>query len=1137
MTMASVARLAKAKGKDYREREAAGQTTLFGGGASDADSGHRPRRRRPRGPGAEAERNHALRSQHHRKRAEDHQHRRTPGAPGAQEHAQAIMAHNNAADAHNAARTAHAEGRPGAEAAAERANDRTRDAEAASIRARSKETPRHTGRHGEEGGRGSGRIRDALDPGGRAPAPRDPVSDHQIGRRAAHHADAAAAHRAVAAGRPSDAKQHRAAADAHENASVLHAAGHADAGRASVEALAASDAVAGGRGATSSGDDARDRREGEARGRVAQAKAKLDAAKKKAGDKPPSGYYPAKRSKKGGFTDGKGNYWYPGKGAKPAGAHDGEHGKDAALAHHDERRAHHDEMALEHKKAAADPYRTMESRGKHADAERKHHHAAVHHGAAHADIRAGRVEPSEPKSHVTLAGTTSEWADNHDREVWDDEDAAHKVQAEKHRAAAKKWGDERGRGALRQQHEHAADMHDEAHRHGRGSIDTQARDAFSSRATKASEDARQMERRAGPSQRDALDAHTAYKKTKGALGTDLVEYLEQNKYKVPHGAHDLSSLTDKELRKLNGQVRNALNAPGTDPTSYEPEDDYPEDSRDTAVRERYKAQAVRTRRQARKAASALNAEADRRLNEGHKDKPKKRKRDPRYEADSSHDEAMTREAAQMDADGVPHPREGYERKARERASLKSKASGGFKDSAEVDAAFESGDPMGLEANPNAAQNEAASVTYGAHDRPISSVSVPKGHTEIGDHPDFKHGTVTYPNALDPAEAKRLGLMEIPTEARRKEVHDAAVADLSEYAGGHLEMADEDPAYFKQMVGQHIDAANVHMSRDELAPMVEASLRRASATPQDPNAAASASMKQKPSAVAQAARASVSARTEKDTPKPGSHAALVAAGKAALERADHPQHKVPKALLNRGGRLGRERGIKEAAESWYKHPGHSGMPARHEVIKQVQKDRQRWHEDGGGKGSSKVADLAPSYLHEYAKHAASQYGDTPQAAPDPQEHGLSGGEAADLVSRFTKLMGTPEEPTSWSGDHGGAQMPAEHGHGEDFHKRLMTEARTNAASSRSGIHNSAHLHRIVQQADQHVADFAESKSSHRSGGAVATYHPDEEQHWGTAMAALQNAHGDTHRFEAKRRKTDNLMVIRAHRKSGKSTPKA
>lgn len=1030
MTMASVARLAKAKGKDYREREAAGQTTLFGGGASDADSGHRPRRRRPRGPGAEAERNHALRSQHHRKRAEDHQHRRTPGAPGAQEHAQAIMAHNNAADAHNAARTAHAEGRPGAEAAAERANDRTRDAEAASIRARSKETPRHTGRHGEEGGRGSGRIRDALDPGGRAPAPRDPVSDHQIGRRAAHHADAAAAHRAVAAGRPSDAKQHRAAADAHENASVLHAAGHADAGRASVEALAASDAVAGGRGATSSGDDARDRREGEARGRVAQAKAKLDAAKKKAGDKPPSGYYPAKRSKKGGFTDGKGNYWYPGKGAKPAGAHDGEHGKDAALAHHDERRAHHDEMALEHKKAAADPYRTMESRGKHADAERKHHHAAVHHGAAHADIRAGRVEPSDPKRHDTLAGTTSEWADDHDRAQWNDEDAHHHDEAARHRAKAAELG---GHGPETRAHLNAADAHEEAHRHGRGSIDTRARDVFSERANKAGEkataaskaarkkatskphtrhsfnealkgrdrkgraelwhevlegagltgsdqpnwnslgsietlratlarregweegrkkmaaldaelkkrgmlpltDDEMMDREAArmdaegvPHPRDALDAHTAYKKTKGALGTDLVEYLEMNAYKVPPGAHDLTSLTDKELRKLKGQVWNALNAPGHGHAS------------------------VRTRRQARKAASALSAEADRRLNEGHKDKADRRK------------------------------------------------TGGFGSQAEVDAAFEGGDPMGL----------------------------------------------------------------------------------------------------------------------------------------DPNAAASASMKQKPGAVKQAAAASVSARTEKDTPKPGSHAALVAAGKAALERADHPQHKVPKALLNRGGRLGRERGIKEAAESWYKHPGHSGMPARHEVIKQVQKDRQRWHEDGGGKGSSKVADLAPSYLHEYAKHAASQYGDTPQAAPDPQEHGLSGGEAADLVSRFTKLMGTPEEPTSWSGDHGGAQMPAEHGHGEDFHRRLMTEARTNAASSRSGIHNSAHLHRIVQQADQHVADFAESKSSHRSGGAVATYHPDEEQHWGTAMAALQNAHGDTHRFEAKRRKTDNQMVIRAHRKSGKS-PKA
>ena len=36
------------------------------------------------------------------------------------------------------------------------------------------------------------------------------------------------------------------------------------------------------------------------------------ALRKSSGDKPPAGYYVATGSKHGGWTDGKGNYWYPG---------------------------------------------------------------------------------------------------------------------------------------------------------------------------------------------------------------------------------------------------------------------------------------------------------------------------------------------------------------------------------------------------------------------------------------------------------------------------------------------------------------------------------------------------------------------------------------------------------------------------------------------------------------------------------------------------------------------------------------------------------------------------------------------------------------------------------------------------------
>ena len=59
--------------------------------------------------------------------------------------------------------------------------------------------------------------------------------------------------------------------------------------------------------------------------------------------------------------------------------------------------------------------------------------------------------------------------------------------------------------------------------------------------------------------------------------------------------------------------------------------------------------------------------------------------------------------------------------------------------------------------------------------------------------------------------------------------------MEDYAADHVEMADDDPTYFKQMVGHHIDEANVHMSRDELAPKVEATLRAKAKHPGRQNA--------------------------------------------------------------------------------------------------------------------------------------------------------------------------------------------------------------------------------------------------------------------------------------------------------------
>lgn len=124
----------------------------------------------------------------------------------------------------------------------------------------------------------------------------------------------------------------------------------------------------------------------------------------------------------------------------------------------------------------------------------------------------------------------------------------------------------------------------------------------------------------------------------------------------------------------------------------------------------------------------------------------------------------------------------------------------------------------------------APTTYGALHRPIGFASVPRGFTEIGAHPDFRHGTVTYPQALKPDEAAHLGLREIPTPARHAEITEAVTDGFRKYASKHLDMADRDPHYFKRKVGQHLDPHNAHMGYDEVAGLVETRLRAEAGRP-------------------------------------------------------------------------------------------------------------------------------------------------------------------------------------------------------------------------------------------------------------------------------------------------------------------
>jgi len=280
--------------------------------------------------------------------------------------------------------------------------------------------------------------------------------DHEIPRAARDkrnmHEVAAADHRA---------RGHKDAAEAHDEAALLHAAGDPGAAEASRRAHAETDKATG--------------------GKLAAAAERLDAAKKKAVDKPPPGFHPAPKSKKGGWTDGHGSYWYPGKGVARVGEHGGEHGEDSHDAHHEHLSERHEELAEHHEAAAQDRHRSMESRGLHQTAAKYHRGASSN--AAFATGSYGDPEVGARAAAASrFAHTVGDKADDHDRDEWDREDADHKAQHEKHKQlAADAPNDE-----LRQLHEDAADAHDEAHRHGRGSIDTRARSTFSERAHSAS---------------------------------------------------------------------------------------------------------------------------------------------------------------------------------------------------------------------------------------------------------------------------------------------------------------------------------------------------------------------------------------------------------------------------------------------------------------------------------------------------------------------------------------------------------------------------------------------------------------------------------------------------------------------------
>ena len=171
----------------------------------------------------------------------------------------------------------------------------------------------------------------------------------------------------------------------------------------------------------------------------ASAAAKLAGAVKAAGDHAPRGYRPAKGSKKGGWTDGRGHYWYPGHGPKGASRHmlSDEHYADSA---EDNQHSAHSAAIEEHGARADDVHMPPFLRRAHAAAK-----------AAH---EAGLADPSKGLVAPQLSRRANIAESEHHKEAAAD----HEKASDEHGALAKKARDA-GRDAEADAHTHAREEH------------------------------------------------------------------------------------------------------------------------------------------------------------------------------------------------------------------------------------------------------------------------------------------------------------------------------------------------------------------------------------------------------------------------------------------------------------------------------------------------------------------------------------------------------------------------------------------------------------------------------------------------------------------------------------------------------
>ena len=108
------------------------------------------------------------------------------------------------------------------------------------------------------------------------------------------------------------------------------------------------------------------------------------------------------------------------------------------------------------------------------------------------------------------------------------------------------------------------------------------------------------------------------------------------------------------------------------------------------------------------------------------------------------------------------------------------------------------------------------TTYALKYRPPGYATLPRGWRDPAPHPVFRFGTVVYDEPLASADVESYELVEIATPERFASLAAELVTDKARYAAEILEMAPDDPAFFKATVGHWLDLRPVYVDRDTFA---------------------------------------------------------------------------------------------------------------------------------------------------------------------------------------------------------------------------------------------------------------------------------------------------------------------------------